>query len=48
MDYVIIEGSPSIRKFIRVGLDDLSIAQALRINELVYIGPESSHKCRDN
>jgi len=48
MDYVIIEGSPSIRKFIRVGLDDLSIAQALGINELVYIGPESSDKCIDN
>jgi len=48
MDYVIIEGSPSIRKFIRVGLDDLSIADALGINDLVYIEKESSDKCIDN
>ena len=48
MDYIIIEGSPSIRKFIRVGLDDLSIAQALGIGELIYIEKESSDKCIDN
>jgi BioD-like phosphotransacetylase family protein len=48
MDYVIIEGSPSIRKFIRVGLDDLSIADALGINDLIFIETESSDKCIDN
>ncbi len=48
MDYVIIEGSPSIRKFIRVGLDDLSIAQAIGIKDLIYIEKESSDKCIDN
>ncbi|MFX1418253.1 MAG: DRTGG domain-containing protein [Promethearchaeota archaeon] len=48
VDYVIIEGNPSIRKFIRVGLDDVSIAQALEISELIYISPESSDRCIDN
>ncbi|MFX1257772.1 MAG: DRTGG domain-containing protein [Promethearchaeota archaeon] len=48
MDYIIIEGAPSIKKFIRVGLDDLSIAQVLGINDLVYIETESSDKCIDN
>ena len=48
MDYVIIEGNPSIRKFIRVGLDDVSIAQALGINELIYVSTESSDRCIDN
>ena len=48
MDYVIIEGSDNIRKFIRVGLDDLSIAQALEINDLIYIEKVSSDKCIDN
>ena len=48
MDYVIIEGAPSIRKFVRVGLDDVTIAQSLGINELIYISIESSDKCIDN
>ncbi|MFW9877165.1 MAG: DRTGG domain-containing protein [Candidatus Thorarchaeota archaeon] len=48
VDYVIIEGNPSIRKFIRIGLDDVSIAQALGISELIYISPESSDRCIDN
>jgi BioD-like phosphotransacetylase family protein len=48
MDYIIIEGSASIRKFIRVGLDDLSIAQTLGINDLIYIEKESSDNCIDN
>jgi BioD-like phosphotransacetylase family protein len=47
-DYIIIEGAPSIKKFIRVGLDDVTIAQSLGINELVYIETESSDKCIDN
>jgi hypothetical protein len=48
MDYVIIEGAPSIRKFIRVGLDDVTIAQSVGINDLIYISTESSDKCIDN
>ncbi|MFW9899063.1 MAG: DRTGG domain-containing protein [Candidatus Thorarchaeota archaeon] len=48
MEYVIIEGAPSIRKFIRVGLDDVSIAQSVGINDLIYISIESSDKCIDN
>ena len=48
MDYVIIEGSANIRKFVRVGLDDISIAQALGINDLIYIEKVSSDKCIDN
>ncbi len=47
-DYIIIEGSQSIKKYIRVGVDDVSIAQVLGINELVYIETESSDKCIDN
>jgi len=47
-DYIIIEGAPSIKKYIRVGLDDVTIAQALNINELVFIQTESSDKCIDN
>ncbi|TFF91947.1 MAG: hypothetical protein EU543_05990 [Promethearchaeota archaeon] len=47
-DYIIIEGAQSIKKYIRVGVDDVSIAQALGINELVYIETESSDKCIDN
>ncbi len=47
-DYVVIEGAPTIRKYIRVGLDDLSIAQNLGINEMVFIGKESSDKCVDD
>lgn len=48
MDYVVIEGAPSIKKYIRVGLDDLSIAEALGIKDLVFIETESSDKCIDN
>jgi len=48
VDYIIIEGNPSIRKFIRVGLDDVSIAKALNINELIYVSTESSDNCIDN
>ena len=48
IDYIIIEGAPSIRKFVRVGIDDVSIAQALGINELIYVSPESSDNCIDN
>jgi BioD-like phosphotransacetylase family protein len=47
-EYIIIEGAPSIKKYIRVGLDDVSIAQSLGINELVFIQTESSDKCIDN
>lgn len=48
VDYVIIEGAPSVRKFVRVGLDDVSIAKALGINDLMYVSSESSDKCIDN
>jgi len=48
VDYVIIEGNPSIRKFIRVGMDDVSIAQTLGVNELIYVSTESSDRCIDN
>lgn len=47
-DYIIIEGAPSIKKYIRVGLDDVTVAQALGINELIYIQTESSDKCIDD
>jgi len=48
VDYVIIEGAPSVRKFVRVGIDDISIAKALGIKDMIYISPESSDKCIDN
>ncbi|MFX0072205.1 MAG: DRTGG domain-containing protein [Candidatus Hermodarchaeota archaeon] len=48
MDYVIIEGTPSIKKYIRVGLDDVTIAQYLGINDLIFIETASSDKCIDN
>jgi len=47
-DYVVIEGAPSIRKFIRVGIDDISIAQKLGIEELIVVNCESSDRCIDN
>ena len=47
-DYVVIEGAPSIRKFIRVGIDDISIAQKLGIEELIIVNCESSDKCIDS
>ena len=48
VDYIIIEGNPSIRKFVRTGIDDVSIAQHLGINELIYVSIDSSDKCIDN
>ncbi|MFX0002673.1 MAG: DRTGG domain-containing protein [Promethearchaeota archaeon] len=48
VEYVIIEGNPSIRKFIRIGLDDVTIAQTLGINELIYVSTESSDRAIDN
>ena len=48
VDYIVIEGNPSIRKFIRVGLDDVSIAETLGINELIYVSTESTDRCIDN
>ena len=47
-NYMIIEGAPSIKKFIRVGLDDITIAKSLGINELIFIETESSDKCIDD
>ncbi len=47
-DYVVIEGGPSIKKFIRVGLDDVTVAQTLGINDLIFVETESSDKCIDN
>jgi len=48
VDYVIIEGGPSVRKFMRVGIDDVSIAKSLGIKDMIYVSPESSDKCIDN
>ncbi|MFX1301953.1 MAG: DRTGG domain-containing protein [Promethearchaeota archaeon] len=48
VEYIVIEGNPSIRKFIRVGIDDVSIAQTLGINELIFVSTESSDRCIDN
>ncbi|MFX1426436.1 MAG: DRTGG domain-containing protein [Promethearchaeota archaeon] len=48
VDYVVIEGNPSIRKFVRVGIDDVSIAQTLGIHELIYVSIESSDRCIDD
>ena len=48
IDYIIIEGNPSIKKFIRIGLDDITIAQNLGIDELIYVSPESSDHAIDN
>jgi len=47
-DYIIIEGAPNIKKYIRVGLDDVTVAETLEIEELVYIQTESSDKCIDD
>lgn len=46
-DYIIIEGAPSIKKYIRVGLDDITVAQKLGLDELIYIQTQSSDKCID-
>ncbi|MGV9173066.1 MAG: DRTGG domain-containing protein [Promethearchaeia archaeon] len=48
VDYVVIEGAPTIKKFIRVGLDDLTIAETIGPKEVIYIERESSDKCIDN
>lgn len=47
MDYIIIEGR-SLRKFSNVGLDDISIAQALGIDEIILIETASSDITVDN
>lgn len=47
-DYIVIEGAPSIKRFIRVGLDDVSIAEKLGIKELIFVETESSDKCIDD
>ena len=48
VDYVIIEGCPTLRSFVRVGTDDVSIAQALGVKELVFVQTESSDRVIDN
>ena len=48
VDYVIVEGGPSVRKFMRVGIDDVSVAKSLGIKDMIYVSPESSDKCIDN
>lgn len=48
VDYVIIEGAPSVRKFVRVGIDDVSIAKSLGIKDMIFVSSESSDKCIDN
>jgi BioD-like phosphotransacetylase family protein len=48
LDYLIIEGAPSIKKYIRVGLDDVTVAHELGINELIFIESSSSDLCIDN
>ncbi|MHA2006782.1 MAG: DRTGG domain-containing protein [Promethearchaeota archaeon] len=48
VDYIVIEGNPSIRKFVRTGIDDVSIAQFLGIENLIYVSVESNDRCIDN
>ncbi|MFW9823366.1 MAG: DRTGG domain-containing protein [Candidatus Thorarchaeota archaeon] len=48
VDYIVIEGNPSIRKFVRTGIDDVSIAQILGIKDLIYVSIESTDRCIDN
>ncbi len=48
VDYVLIEGNPSIIKFVRTGIDDVSIAQYLGIKELIFVSVESTDRCIDN
>lgn len=47
-EYIIIEGSASIKRYIRVGLDDVTVAQSIGINDLVFIETESSDLCIDS
>lgn len=48
VEYIIVEGNPSIRKFVRVGIDDVSIAQMLGIKDLIFVSTDSSDRCIDN
>ncbi|MBN1800860.1 MAG: phosphotransacetylase family protein [Candidatus Lokiarchaeota archaeon] len=48
VDYVVIEGAPSIKKYIRVGIDDVTIAKTLGIEELLFVNTDSSDRCIDN
>ena len=48
VDYIIIEGNPCVRKFVRVGIDDVSIAQMLGITDLIYVSTDSSDHCIDD
>ncbi len=48
VDYVVIEGNPSIVKFSRVGLDDITIAQILGIDEAILMISDSSDLSIDN
>jgi BioD-like phosphotransacetylase family protein len=48
MDYVLIEGNPTIVNFARVGLDDVTIAQQLGIKELVLMISDSTDFSIDN
>ena len=48
VDYVVIEGNPSLKKFVRVGLDDVSLAKTLGVNRLIYVSIDSSDNCIDN
>jgi len=48
VDYIVIEGNPSIRKFVRTGIDDVSIAQMLGIKELIFVSVDSTDRCIDN
>ncbi|GAF80744.1 unnamed protein product, partial [marine sediment metagenome] len=48
VDYVVIEGNPTIRKFIRIGIDDVSIAHNLGIKELIYVSVKSTDRCIDD
>jgi BioD-like phosphotransacetylase family protein len=47
-DYVIVEGNPSLKKFIRIGLDDMTIIKSLGIDEVILVSTESSDRCIDN
>ncbi|MFX1238517.1 MAG: DRTGG domain-containing protein [Promethearchaeota archaeon] len=48
VEYVVIEGAPSIKKFIRVGVDDVTVAKTLGVEELLFINTDSSDRCIDN
>lgn len=48
VDYIVIEGNPSIIKYVRVGLDDVTIAQKLGIDSVILMSSDSSDVCIDN